>query len=455
MIRKVVFPVFIALVLIGLEVRPAISQAGGNPQQPATPIEHFVMVMQENHSFDNYFGTYPGADGFPAGIKMPVNPNDPNAGTVEPWHIGKSSITDLSHSLSTFKDQYNNGKMDGFVSALNKRNQDGRLAMGYYNDQELPYYWNLADHYVLFDRFFSSAKDGSFSNHMYSVAAIAPIKKSGEELSKYLADKPTIFDRLQESGVSWKFYVQNYDPSITYRNLGTSGNRASQVIWVPLLNFDRFLDNPDLASHIVNLDQYYIDLNNNDLPAVSYIIPSGASEHPPGSLETGQRFVKTLIQELMRSSSWNSSAFMLVYDDWGGWYDHVAPPIVDEYGYGPRVPALLVSPYAKEGFIDNTELDFTSILKFIEYNWGLQSLADRDAKANNILTAFDFNQPLRSAQFLPLSREVAPLSIKSPTSKIYFTYGFGSVLALVSIGFASIKTRKQNILQKKGGENEK
>ncbi len=230
--------------------------------------------------------------------------------------------------------------------------------------------------------------------------------------------------------------MQKYDRTITYRNLGTSGNRASQVIWVPLLNFDRFLDNPDLASHIVNLDQYYIDLKNDDLPAVSFITPSGASEHPPGSLETGQRFVKTLIQELMRSSFWDTSVFMLVYDDWGGWYDHVAPPEVDEYGYGPRVPALLVSPFAKEGFIDSTELDFTSILKFIEYNWGLEALADRDAKANNILTAFDFNQPLRSAQFLPLSREVAPITIKSPTTKIYFTYGFGSILALATIGFA-------------------
>jgi phospholipase C len=455
MIRKVIFTIVITLILIGLEVHPALSQVVGNPQQPATPIQHFVMVMQENHSFDNYFGTYPGADGLPVGVKMPVDPNNPNAGTVEPWHIGKSSITDISHSLSTYKDQYNNGKMNGFVSALNQRNQDGRLAMGYYNDQELPYYWNLADHYVLFDRFFSSAKDGSFSNHMYSVAAIPPIKNAGVELSTYLADKPTIFDRLQASGVSWKFYVQNYDPTITYRDLGTSGSRASQVIWVPLLNFDRFLDNPDLASHIVNLDQYYIDLNNNNLPAVSYIIPSGASEHPPGSQETGQRFVKTLIQELMRSSSWNSSAFMLVYDDWGGWYDHVTPPVVDEFGYGPRVPALLVSPYAKEGFIDNTELDFTSILKFIEYNWGLPALADRDAKANNILTAFDFKQPIRSAQFLPLSREVTPLSIKSPTIYIYFTYGFGSILALVSIGFASIRTRKQNTSNKKEVENEK
>jgi phospholipase C len=195
-------------------------------------------------------------------------------------------------------------------------------------------------------------------------------------------------------------------------------------------------------------------LNNDNLPAVSYIIPSGASEHPPGSLETGQRFVKTLIQELMRSSSWNSSAFMLVYDDWGGWYDHVAPPEVDEYGYGPRVPALLVSPYAKEGFIDNTELDFTSILKFIEYNWGLEALAERDANANNILTAFDFKQPARSAQFLPLTREVALITIKSPTTKIYFTYGIGSILALASIGFASIKTRKLKVTQKNEGGNE-
>ena len=118
-------------------MHPVLSQVGGNPQQPATPIEHFVMVMQENHTFDNYFGTYPGADGFPAGLKMPVDPNDPDAGTVEPWHIGKASITDLNHSLSTFKDQFNNGKMDGFVWALNKRNQDGRLAMGYYDDRDL------------------------------------------------------------------------------------------------------------------------------------------------------------------------------------------------------------------------------------------------------------------------------------------------------------------------------
>lgn len=411
--------------------------------------------MQENHSFDNYFGTYPGADGFPANIKMPVNPSDPNAGVVEPWHIGDTSITDLSHSVNTYKEQFNNGKMDGFVSALNKRNQNGRLAMGYYDDRDLPYYWNLADHYVLFDRFFSSAKDGSFANHMYAVAAIPPSSKSGEELAASLADTPTIFDRLQAAGISWKFYVQNYDPTITYRNLGTSGNRASQVIWVPLLNFSRFLDNPELASHIVDLDQYYTDLQNNDLPSVAYIIPSGASEHPPSSLETGQRFVKTIIQELMRSSSWESSAFLLTYDDWGGWYDHVVPTQVDEYGYGPRVPALLVSPYAKAGYVDNTELDFTSILKFIENNWGVAALSSRDAKANSFSNAFDFSQKPREPQFLPLTREVSSPVIASPAKVIYFTYGIGILLAIAAIGFASIRTRKLSSYPTKEHENEK
>ncbi len=441
MIRRYISPILLFLfILFGIwaPVQASIQLSG---EQPTSPIEHFVVLMQENHSFDNYFGTYPGADGFPDGIKMPVDPKDPSLGYVEPWRIGSSTITDLSHSLSTYRDQNNYGKMDGFVAALNKRNQDGRLAMGYYDGQDLPYYWNLADNYVLFDRFFSSASDGSFANHMFSVAGIQPNGKSGDTLAEYLADKPTIFDRLQEAGVSWKFYVQNYDPSITYRNLGTSGNRASQVVWVPLLNFDRFLDDPELSSHIVDLSQYYLDLRNGELPSVAYIIPSGASEHPPQHPEAGQRFVKTLIQELMRSTAWDSSAFLLVYDDWGGWYDHVSPPVVDEFGYGPRIPGLLVSPYAKMGYIDSTVLDFTSILKFIEVNWSLDPLAVRDANANNFLSAFDFSQSPRKPEFLPMSRTVEVQSVKSPSLKIYLSYGLALFLSVGAIVFATHRTR--------------
>jgi phospholipase C len=437
-----IFRFSLVLFLVALLAFAPVVQVQAASNQPTTPIQHLIVLLQENHSFDNYFGTYPGADGLPAGTKMPIDPANPGAGYVTPWHIGNSTITDLSHSAATYREQYDNGKMDAFVSALNRRNQDGKLSMGYYDGSDIPYYWNLADNFVLFDHFFSSAKDGSFANHMYWVAGIPPVTQKGQQLSDMLATVPTIFDRLQAAGVSWKFYVQNYDPTLTYRNLGTSGNRASQVIWVPLLNFDRFIDDPTLSSHIVDLSQYFVDLNNGTLPSVAYVIPSGASEHPPSSLKTGQTFVKTLIQELMRSSAWNSSAFLLAYDDWGGWYDHVLPPQVDQYGYGPRVPAILVSPYAKTGYIDNTVLDFTSILKFIEQNWDVPSMAQRDAKANNFVSAFDFNQGPRQPVFVSSTRANNSLPKKDPSEVIYLFYGLALLISILAFSFAILRTRR-------------
>jgi phospholipase C len=410
-------------------------QADATVAEPptSTPIKHIVILVQENHSFDNYFGTYPGADGLPVGMKMPVDPQNPAAGFVEPWHLGNTAITDLSHSASTFKEQYNNGKMDGFISALNTRNQDGRTSMGYYDGSDIPYYWNLADNFVLFDNFFSSAHDGSGANHMFLVTGTSPTASRGQKLSDILANVPTIFDRLQAAGVSWKFYVQNYDPSITYRNRGTNANRDSQVVWVPLLSFDRFIDNPMLSSHIVDLSQYYIDLVNGTLPSVAYIVPSGASEHPPSSLDSGQRFVKTIIQELMRSDAWNSSAFFLTYDDWGGWFDHVTPIQVDSFGYGLRVPTLLVSPFALKGKIDSTQYDYTSFLKFIEMNWGVQPLTSRDSQANNLLSAFNFNQKPRPPEYYPIARvNAAPTKI-APTLLIYTFYGLAFLLSILLI----------------------
>jgi phospholipase C len=416
-------------------------QAQGRSTPTKTPIQHLVFLMQENHTFDNYFGTYPGADGIPANTRMPVDPANPQAGYVTPWHIGTATITDLSHNGNAFLDQYDNGKMDGFVSALNKRNENGRISMGYYDDRDIPYYWNLADHYVLFDHFFSSAPNGSFVNHLYSVAAVPPSSENPLDISGQTKNITTIFDRLQQAGVSWKFYVQNYDPSINYRNVQGVGARDSQVIWVPLLNFDRFIDDPTLSSHIVDLKQYYTDLQQGNLPAVSYIVPSGKSEHPPQYPGGGQQFVKSLIQELMRSSAWKTSAFVMAYDDWGGWYDHIVPPHVDANGYGLRVAALLVSPYAREAYIDHTPLDFTSVLKFIEVNWGIAPLADRDAKANDLLGAFDFSQPPRPAQFLPLAREsIAPVKA-APTRIIYGAYSVALLLSLIVLAGAFARRR--------------
>jgi phospholipase C len=140
----------------------------------------------------------------------------------------------------------------------------------------------------------------------------------------------------------------------------------------------------------------------------------------------------------MRSYAWDSSAFLLVYDDWGGWYDHVAPPQVDEFGYGFRVPALLVSPYAKRGHIDSTVLDFTSIMKFIEENWGLEPVAERDANANNFLTAFDFTQPPREPAFIPLERVIKEERIEPRRYVIYAAYGGAIVLGVLMMIWTAI-----------------
>jgi phospholipase C len=173
--------------------------------------------------------------------------------------------------------------------------------------------------------------------------------------------------------------------------------------------------------HVVNLDEFFDDLKNGTLPAVAYIAPAGPSEHPPQHPQAGQRFIRSLITELMRSEFWYNSAFMWTYDDWGGWYDHVPPPQVDAYGYGFRAPALLVSAYAKRGYIDSTLADFTSILRFIEDNWQLPSMAERDANANSIAGAFDFSQPPREPQFLTTERgeQAKPPSRRAA---VYFIY---------------------------------
>jgi len=428
----------------------ALALVGAGPALAAktrTPIHHFVTLMQENHTFDNYFGTYPGVDGIPPGACMPLDPRKGRKPCFKPFHIGTNNVAprDLDHSAATAQLQYDGGKMDGFISALKRRNQDGRLAMGYRNGDDLPFYWNLADQYVLYDHFFSSAFGGSYLNHVYWVsgsqgAGFDRIPRGG------LGNLPTIFDRMQKAHVSWKFYVQNYDPHLNYRTFDHfPGNRASQVIWVPILNYARYIDNPAIMKHVVPLGQYYKDLENNTLPEVSYIAPSGPSEHPPSNLLSGQAFVRGLINALMDSKSWASSAFLLAYDDWGGWYDHVKPPQVDNFGYGFRVPAILVSPYAREGYIDNKTMDFTSILRFIEDNWGLRSLTHRDATAKSIASGFDFRAKPRPASFVSAHRGVAEEEARVARSRVYMLYLGALGLPLLIICSAIVARRRRRV----------
>lgn len=442
--RRVLATVAALVVPLLLPVAASATTTAPDPgHEPQTPIEHFVFLFQENHTFDNYFGTRPGVDGIPEGTCMPVV-----AGTqqpcVKPFHIGQRGITDLAHTQDAFRRQFNKGRMDGFVEANSENDQDGSITMGYYDDRDLPYYWNIADEYVIFDRFFASAFGGSVTNHMFAVAAHPGVTGEREQIPEEgWGDLPTIFDRLNEAGVDWKFYIQNYDPTITYRTRADveEVDRAAQVIWAPVLAYGRYLDDPEIAARIVDMEEYYKDAAEGKLPAVSYLVPSGASEHPPGSIQAGQNFVRSLINELKRSELWSKSAFFWTYDDWGGWYDHVPPPRVDQHGYGFRVPALLVSPYAKRGYVSSDTSDFTSILAFIEENWNLEPLTNRDANANDMMEAFDFDRPPRDPVLLGLERDVPPPD-RPYTPPVYAVYAASVGVTGLLLGIAVLGTRR-------------
>lgn len=421
---------------VGISMFCLLSAPPAGAASPAakTPIKHLVFLQQADHTFDNYFGTRPGVDGLPASACQPVRAGSATPCT-RPFHLASDAKTDvLRDSGANFAVQYNRGRMDGFVSGYTAHGNSGRVAMGYYDRSDLPYYQRLADEYVLFDKFFSSAMSGSVANHMFAVAAQPGTPTArGSVPSTGWGSLPTIFDRLQAAGVSWKFYVQNYKPAVTFRTVKRqNADVAAQAIRVPLLSYARFVDDPQLAGHIVDMNQYYADLAAGTLPAVSYISSSADSEHPPGSIQSGQRFTRSLITGLQSSTAWKDSAFVLSYDSAGGWYDHVVPPQVDRYGYGFRVPALLVSPYARKGRVDHSTLDSTSVLKFIEDNWSLPPLSSRDAGAKSIAVGLDLSQRARDAV---VASPGLPAVAKVRTGIIYALYG---LMTLVVLGFVTV-----------------
>jgi len=407
----------------------------------ATPIKHFVSVMQEMRSFDSYFGLDPRADGIPPGVCLPA-PAATGSPCVAPYAIGNDRSRRMLDTHAAFEAQYANGAMNGFVAAQSTRGVTNPLPMAHYTPRQLPYYTSLAHNYVLFDRYFSSASGGSLWNHLFWVAG-SPGDASRETVPDGgYADLTTIFDRLQAKGVSWKFYVQDYDRAANFRAPGAT---PTQVARVPLLAFARFLDDPELSRHIVPLDRYYEDLGRNRLPAVSYIVAAGSSEAPPASVTNGEAFVRNLVAALKRSSAWSSSALMLSYADWGGWYDHVPPPEIAGSRLGFRVPALLVSPYARKGYVDHTQLEHASILKFIETNWGVPPLTARDAGASDLVGALDFRNAPRAPQLAIESGTPAPVDV-GEVAVIYPAYGAAALLGVAAIAVALAVGRRRRRL---------
>ena len=359
------------------------SQKSGPEPPGIDKINHVVWIIQENRSFDNYFGTFPGADGFPPTTCLPKMPGSKDC--VAPFHMPAGAPTcDLDHSWRIAHAAINNGRMDGFVWA-----EGSPYTMGYYDERDIPSYWKYAHQYALADRFFSSLNGPSLPNHIYTVAA-----QSGGITDNYLSLEdleedtdspegltfPTIVDLMDKAKVSWKYYVE-----------GTK--KPPFHLWNPLPGFKDVRENPERMSKIVGQDEYFRDLQQGTLPQVSYLIPNGPdSEHPTESPTRGMWYVARLLNALMKSPYWKDSVVFVTWDDYGGFYDHVFPHDVDAFGFGPRVPMIIISPYAKPAYISHVEYDFTSVLKFIEVRWGMYHLTTRDREAADMEDTLDFSQ---------------------------------------------------------------
>jgi phospholipase C len=428
-----------ALFTAGLTA-PAASAA---PAESATttPVKHFVYMLQGDRSFDNYFGTYPGAEGIPSGTCQKRVVTGPATDCVEPFPLYGKTVQALGAGTVELNNQYDEGRMDGFVAAYQNQGRDGTAVMGYYDQRDLPTYWGLANRYTLFDHFFSSTRLGPRVNRSYWVSGGPPPAGSPKAVAADYATHRTIFDRLQAAGVDWKFYVQGYDPKQNYR-ASSKTTPTTQPVRVPLLNYPRFIDDPKLSSRIVDLSQYYRDLDSGTLPAVSYIASNGPSERSTRSIRSGQQLVTNLVGSLMVSSAWDSSAFLLSYDGSGGWFDHVAPPQVDKQGYGMRVPALLVSPYSRPGQVNSDVLDYTSALAFIEDNWKLAPLATRDAAATSIAGALDFGSDPSPAD-VRFNEPAAAESSATAGAMVYWCYGTVFCLVVGLVAFAVFRSRRK------------
>lgn len=363
-------------------------------------IDHVVVLMQENRSFDSYFGQLynqgqSGASGLPAGASNP-NPLDPTGPPIAAFHQSLyCEVADLNHDWDAAHQAWDGGKMDGFTAAAAlAADPSGSRTMGYYDAADLPYYYALANTFAIGDRYFASVLAGTIPNRLYLYAATSFGHVQNDAAPPGGWTQPTIFNRLDAAHVSWKIYYNEYAFA---RDFAYVRDHA--------------------PGNVVPIADYFTDAAAGTLPQVSFIDPvwNGPitlqnSEHPPADLQVGQAYVAGVIGALMASPNWSSSALFLTYDENGGFYDNVVPPAAPlpdaiaplyegaKYGgtfdrYGFRVPMTVVSPYAKPHFVSHVVNDHTSILSFIEHRFDLPALTRRDAAANPMLEFFDFNHP--------------------------------------------------------------
>jgi phospholipase C len=474
--------------------------------------------MQENRSFDSYFGTYPGADGLPvASGKFSVCVPDPRAGDcVKPFHDSSLVNGGGPHGQGAAAADINGGLMDGFVRQSESHggrgcggfagvcsSQAGSDVMGYHDARELPNYWTYAENFVLDDHMFQSDASWSLPSHLYMVSewsAHCRVRSdpqscvNNDQLGGFLTSQITaargggtqqdyrdcLFEHgpqlgrrvgakarrralqevvrycqarvvrrqariqqvtarmhnyawtditylLHQHGVSWAYYVKpGGQPDCESGNAncgGASLTPGTPNIWNPLPSFTD-VQQDGQQGNVQSESRFLAAAHAGTLPAVSWVVPDQAhSDHPPANIHAGQSYVTNLINSVMRGPNWDSTAIFLTWDDWGGFYDDVVPPYVDLNGYGIRVPSLVISPYARRGFIDHQALSFDALNKFIEDDFlGGQRLDPttdgrpdprpdvRDAMSHlgNLASDFDFTQAPRPPMLLPLHPAPGP-----------------------------------------------
>ncbi|HWR35238.1 MAG TPA: alkaline phosphatase family protein [Clostridia bacterium] len=410
-----------ALVLSGCGGDNGNGGSGSN-STPATQaalkqnVNHIIFMFQENRSFDSYFGqlnAYRTANGFGAdvdGLDRVVNPSNKTrdgSSTIASFKLLTACTENVSPAWSESHVQRNRNTpditnpatMDGFVlsaagyAAANGLNDlVGQRAMGYYDQDVLPFYYFMATNFATSDRWFSPVLSKTEPNRLFGLAATSD---GWTAVPQAVLSQKTIFHLIQDAGVTWKVYTT--DPGLTF-----------------LTYFQPFATNH--ADKIVPVSQYFTDLNNGTLPSVVLIeggYSSGLDEHPKNNVQTGAAHVARLLDALMKSSSWKDSVFLLTYDEGGGLYDHVPPaPAANPDGIAPklqgetitnfadnfsmtgfRVPLIVISPFTRKGYVSHATADFTAILKFIEMRFDLPNLNARDAAQPDMLEFFDFSNP--------------------------------------------------------------
>jgi phospholipase C len=376
---------------------------------PNGPIEHIVFFIKENRTFDNYFGTFPGTNGATTATT--------STGAVVPLHHEADQVPDIDHSSAGAMKAYDGGKMDRFDQIHSSGKNEGTSGDVYannsltqFNQSDIPNYWSFAQQFVLGDNMYSSLMGPSFPNHLYSVAAqsggaidnpdtgIGSLGHStngwgcdvqGQQVKVKNSDGTTqiheacfnfqtLADELDAAHYSWRYYAP---PAGQGGYIWSSFNAIQHIRYGPDWKF------------VVPTAQFMTDAAAGNLPTVSWIVtPANVSEHAPASVCVGENWTVEMLDSLMSGPDWSSTAVFLTWDDFGGFYDHVVPQQVDGFGLGFRVPLLVISPYAKRGFIDHTRYEYSSMLRFAEDKLGLQQMTTRDRAASNMMGAFDFSQ---------------------------------------------------------------